>query len=106
MIAGKMKYKLLLLKPTRLVDSMGAEVTTYEETRKVHAERVKASGARSEEVGEHFANYSVEYNIRSAHPVAEGWRVQQIGGYLYTVDAIIPNIDRGFITLKCERVNE
>ncbi len=106
MRAGPLKYKLTLLEPTRTTDRMGAETTTYEETRTVRAERVRATGNRSEEVGEHFPNYTAEFNIRSAHPIAENWRVQQLGGYLYTVVAIIPNLDRGYKTLLCERVNE
>lgn len=101
-----MKYKITLLKPTRTTNKFGEEKPGYEATATVHAERVKASGHRSEEVGEHFPDYSVEYNIRDAHAVEENWRVQQLGGYLYTVTAIIPNIDRGYKTLVCVRVNE
>lgn len=106
MIAGKMKYKLTLLEPKRVTDRMGSETTTYEPTRTVHAERVRATGNRSEEVGEHFPDYAAEFNIRHAHPIAENWRVQQLGGYLYTVTAIVPNLDRGYKTLLCDRVNE
>lgn len=106
MLAGRMKYKITLLKPERVTDRMGAETTTYAETCTVHAERVKAKGNRSEEVGEHFPDYAAEFNIRDAHPVQENWRVQHLGGYLYTVVAIIPNPDRGYKTLLCERVNE
>lgn len=85
---------------------MGAKQTTYISTRVVRAERVRSSGSRSEEVGEHFADYAAEFNIRDAHPVEEDWRVKQLGGYLYKVVAIIPNIDRGYKTLVCDRVNE
>ena len=85
---------------------MGAKKVEYQETRTVHAERVAASGGRSEEVGEHFPDYGVQFNIRSAHPVDENWRVRQQGGYLYTVCAIVPNTDRGYKTLICDRVNE
>lgn len=106
MIAGKMKYKIQLLEPQREEDRMGAKKVTYRETRTVWAERVSASGGRSEEVGEHFPTYSVQYNIRDVHPVQENWRIKQLGGYLYTVTAIIPNLDRGYKTLVCERVNE
>ena len=106
MIAGKMKYKILLLEPQREEDRMGAKKVTYRETRTVWAERVSASGGRSEEVGEHFPDNSAEFNIRDAHPVQENWRIKQLGGYLYTVTAIIPNLDRGYKTLVCERVNE
>lgn len=106
MQAGRMKYKLTLLEPTTTVDRMGAESTVYTERATVHAERVKATGNRSDEVGEHFPDYHVEFNIRDAHTVAENWRVQQLGGYLYTVLAIIPNLDRGYKTLVGDRVNE
>ena len=106
MRAGALKYKLDLLKPKRVTDRMGAETVEYEKTRTIWAERVKASGNRSEEVGEHFPAYSAEFNIRDAHPIAENWRVRQLGGYLYTVVAIIPNSDRGYKILLCDRVNE
>lgn len=106
MRAGEMKYKLQLLKPSVVTNDFGEEKPSYEYIRTIWAERVKQSGVRSEEVGEHFPDYSVEFNIRDAHPVEENWRVQQLGGYLYTVTNIIPNLDRGMKTLKCERVNE
>lgn len=106
MRAGALKYKLMLLEPKRTTDRMGAEATTYNPTHTVCAERVRATGNRSEEVGEHFPDYTAEFNIRDAHPIAENWRVQQLGGYLYTVVAIIPNLDRGYKTLLCDRVNE
>ena len=106
MMAGKMKYRIVLLEPKRTTDKFGAEVDTYEQTRTVHAQRVSTSGDRSEEVGEHFPDYKVEFNIRDAHPVDENWRVQQLGGYLYTVTNIVPNLDRGMKSLKCVRVNE
>lgn len=106
MRAGTLKYKLDLLKPIRTIGRMGSESTTYEKTRTVRAERVRTNGNRSEEVGEHFPTYATEFNIRDAHPVEENWRVQQLGGYLYTVVAIIPNLDKGYKTLVCDRVNE
>ena len=106
MRAGTLKYKLQLLEPKRVTDRMGAERTEYVPTRVVCAERVRATGSRSEEVGEHFPAYSAEFNIRDAHPVAENWRVRQVGGYLYTVVSIVPNLDKGYKTLLCDRVNE
>ena len=106
MRAGAMKYKLTILEPTCTTDRMGAETTQYETRATVWAERIKQSGSNSNEVGEHFAAYSAQYNIRGAHTIGEQWRVQELGGYLYTVVAIIPNKDRGMQTLICERVNE
>lgn len=105
MQAGRMKYKLVLLKPASDGDGFGEETPRYTEYRTVWAERVKTSGSRSEEVGEHFPDYRAEFNIRDAHPVQENWRVKQLGGYEYTVTNIIPNRDRGMQTLICERVN-
>nr|DAQ03543.1 MAG TPA: Putative head tail adaptor [Caudoviricetes sp.] len=106
MIAGRMKYRLTLLEPKTATNDFGEEATTYTKTRTVHAERVKLSGSRSEEVGEHFPDYRTEFNVRDVHPVAENWRVQQLGGYLYTVTNIVPNLDKGYKTLICVRVNE
>lgn len=106
MRAGALKYKLTILEPTYSEDRMGAKAVDYVEKATVWAERVTASGHRSEEIGEHFPDYSTQFNIRDAHAIAENWRVRQLGGYLYTVTAIIPNLDRGYKTLLCERVNE
>lgn len=106
MRAGALKYRITLLEPERTTDRMGAETVTYSETRTVWAERVRITGNRSEEASEHFPDYAAEFNIRDAHPVQENWRVQQLGGYLYTVTNIIPNLDKGYKTLLCDRVNE
>lgn len=106
MRAGRLTYMLRILKPVTAVDRMGAEATTYVETATVHAERVRFSGRRSEEAAEHFPDYSVQFNIRDAHEVKENWRVQQLGGDLYVVTAIVPNLQFGYNTLVCERVNE
>lgn len=106
MIAGRMKYKLQLLQPVSDTNNFGAETVKWTLVRTVNAERVKQSGNRSEEVGEHFPDYQAEFNIRDAHPVQENWRVKQLGGDLYTVTNIIPNLDKGYNTLVCVRVNE
>lgn len=106
MRAGALKYRLTLLEPQRVTDRMGAERVEYIETRTVRAERVRTTGNRSEEVGEHFPAYSAEFNIRDAHKVQENWRVRQVGGYLYAVVSIVPNLDKGYKTLLCDRVNE
>ena len=106
MRAGPLKYRLALLEPMRVTDRFGSERIVYAEKVVAHAERVSAQGYKSDEVGEHFADARVQFNIRYAHHIHENWRVKQKGGDLYTVVAIIPNIDRGFKTLICEKVNE
>lgn len=107
MQAGRMRYRLKTFEPVADTDQWGDEAPKgFVERATIHAERVKFSGNRSEEVGEHFPDYRVEFNIRDAHPVKELWRVEQLGGYLYTVTNVIPNIDRGMKTLVCERVNQ
>lgn len=106
MRAGALKYKLEILEPSYREDRMGAKKVTFVKRRTVWAERVTVTGNRHEEVGEHFPDYNARFNIRDVHPVTENWRVRQLGGYLYNVTAIIPNLDRGYKTLICERVNE
>ena len=107
MQAGRMKFKLELLEPVLAGDKFGAKKKSeYRLKRTVWAERVKIRGSRREEVGELFADYRAEFNIRDVHPVKENWRVKQLGGNTYTVTNIIYNLDRGMKTLVCERVNE
>ena len=106
MRAGGLRYKLMLLRPVAVQNDYGEEVVVFREEALAWAERAKLGGSRSDEVGEHFADYRAEFNIRYGHEVAEGWRVRQLGGNLYTVTNIIPNIARGMKTLVCERVNE
>ncbi len=106
MIAGRLKYRLTLFEPVQATNDYGEEEMTYTQTQTVRAERVRQTGSRSEEVGEHFPAYNAEFNIRSAHTIHENWRVQEIGGNLYTVTNIIPNIEKGYKTLVCVRVNE
>lgn len=105
MQAGKMRYRIEILEPVKGANRFGEQAETFESRGTAWAERVKLTGRRSEEVGEHFPDYSVRWNIRDAHRVEENWRVRQLGGYLYTVTNIIPNRDRGMLTLVCERVN-
>lgn len=97
---------LELLKPVYVTDCMGAEVTTYESVCTIHAGLAKFVGDRSEEVGEHFPDYSARFYIRYAHPVQENWRVRHLGGHLYTVTNIISGRRKGYKLLLCERVNE
>lgn len=106
MKSGRMTDRLTLLCPHQQTNAFGETQTEYGEVKTIHAERVAWSGGRSEEVGEHFPTYDTRFNIRAAHTVRENWRVQHVGGYLYTVTDIEPNRRRGYLTLHCVRVNE
>jgi SPP1 family predicted phage head-tail adaptor len=101
-----MKYRLELQRPVVVPNEFGEMAPTFEVTKTIHAERVKMSGRRRIEMGELTADYSVDFNVRDVHEVSEGWRVRQLGGYLYSVTNVTPNADRGYKTLTCDRVNE
>ena len=110
MRAGPMRYRLELLRPERRVDEYGSESVTFVHAGTAHAERVKATGVRSEEAGEHFPAYSVSWNVHDAHPVAENRRVRQFSPpgqpYTYVVTNVVPLRERGMLTLVTERLNE
>ena len=106
MIAGLMKYKLLVLRPAMVENSYGERTSGFKECGTIRAERVKFSGSLAREAGELFSDYRVEFNIRYPHQVEEHWHVRQIGGHEYVVTNVIPNIDRGMKTLVCERFNK
>ncbi len=106
MKAGRLMFLVTLLRPEHTTNAFGEETVSYVETVTADAERVQYSGRRSEEVGEHFPDYGVQWNIHEAHEVGENWRLRDENCYLYTVTNIIPNRRRGYNTLICVRVNE
>lgn len=106
MKAGRMRDRIELMKPVASVNQYGESVTTYEKTVSAHAERVSHRGARSDEVGEHFPDHALTFNIRDGHEVGENWRIKHVGGFVYDVTNIEPNLKRGYLTLTCVRINE
>lgn len=106
MRAGAMKYRLKIFKPQQQTSGFGDEAEPFVSVGVIWAERVKFTGSRSIEVSEQFANYYAEFNIRDAHKIKSGFRVEEVCGHLYDVTNVIPNKDRGMSTLQCVRVNE
>ena len=106
MKAGRLKYRLRLMRPVSVANRYGEQTTEWQAAATVWAERRKLSGQRMAEAAEAFADYRTEWNIRAAHHVEEGWRVEHQGGHVYVVAAIVPNADRDYLTLVCERLNE
>ena len=106
MIAGRMKHKLIVYERSEETLSNGSEKVTYVKGNTIHAERLSLNGRLSMEVAELFSDYDATYNVRTAHDIEEGWRVLEVGGNLYTVCNIYPNIKKGYNTLLCQRVNE
>lgn len=109
MIAGKMRHRLELQRPLKAADAFGdlmAGAGSFEPTTTVWAERVTLRGSQRKEASERYSDYTAEFRIRDAHSVDNGWRVRQLGGYLYSVDNVIPNEERRYLTLQCSRINE
>ena len=108
MIAGRMNVRLAAYKPVYTTDAYGSETVTYASVGYIRAERVKYTGAASEEVSEHFADYKADFNVRRAHAIGETWRVRgdRDDKSLYQVKNVLYNHARGYKTLQCERVNE
>ena len=107
MESGWMRDYLDIMEPVRTTNSFGEEKVEYSPARRIHAYMLAQRGNRSEEVQEHFPNYTAQFVIRSEHRIADNWRVRHYGGYLYTVTNIVPyGHARAYKTLQCERVNE
>lgn len=106
MIAGRLTYKLEMLRPERVTDAYGAEKDSFVSVGVCHAERVKLTGYGHDEVGEHFADYRAVFRVRDAHKILEQWRVRELGGLTYVVVSIEPNRERGMLTLNCEKLNQ
>ena len=105
MIAGRMTERVVLLQPSVTKDKFGAETTSYESSRTVHAEVMWKSGGLRGEVGERFPDGRVEVIIRDAHTVDPLWRLTY-QGLTYQVAAVEHNRVKGLKRLICDRVNE
>lgn len=108
MIAGRMNDIVILMRPVIERDKFGAEHTTYEEGKPIHAEIQWKSGGTSEQVGEFFSNIRIDVLIRDQHKIGEKWRVKQLTGNkcMFNIRAIEPNPAKHMNRLICERVNE
>lgn len=109
MIAGRMRYKLTLLRPEKITSGFGtASRVTYSEVRDIWAERVNYRGSRGIEVNEVYSDYSARYRVRDAHSdIRDNWRVKEKGSEtLFEVRNVIPDKSHGMLTLECEKVNE
>jgi len=112
MIAGRLKYKLMMIQPVSDTDGFGAEgPTRWAERGVIRADRVSLAGSEKRAAGEFFAEYKSVWNVRAQHPVAEGWRVREYGttdtpaGMLWLVTNVEPNRHKGYKTLICRRAN-
>lgn len=102
-----MIYQLEILEPVYEAGSGGSQQTRYDSRGRARAERVRLTGRRIDEVGEHFADYSVVWRVRSSVPCKENWRVREPGAdILYSVTHIEPEPRIGAQVIYCERVNE
>lgn len=108
MIAGRMNTRLAAYKPIYTTDAYGSELVSYASIGYIRAERVKYAGSPSDEVGEHFADYTAAFNVRRSHDIGEAWRLrgERDDTNLYQVKNVLYNHARGYKTLQCERVNE
>jgi len=105
MYAERLRIFLKLYQPQSTADKYGSRVKGFSLYATIRAERAKTGGVVGEEAGEMFAAYTAEYNVRDAHPVKAGWRLED-DGELYDITAVHPNATRGMLTLTCTRVNQ
>jgi head-tail adaptor len=107
MIAGLLRTKLKVKELVEVTDKFGAASSTWvEHETPIWAERLKYDGRRSEEVGEHFADYTATYRTRINHNLVEHWRVTDMSTNCeFVIDNIVPNKARGLQTIYCTKLN-
>lgn len=98
-----------MLEVFRFTEKKGTygEITArYESIGTIRADRVKNSGKWNVDLGEQYALYTAEYNIRDGNDVKEGWRVRDLdSGVLYQVESRIHDRHKRMFTLKCSGIN-
>lgn len=105
-----MRYRLKVTAPERVKsafgDGLATRFTAWNGGNPIWAERRRLDVSGTVEQGAKFDDHRAEYNIRIAHKVLKGYRVQEEGSDIeYEVKAVEHNIPRGMATLKCERVD-
>jgi head-tail adaptor len=107
MIAGRLRTKLRVKELVEKIDKFGAASSVWvEHETPIWAECDKYVGKLSEEVGEHFADYTAVYRTRINHKLIEHWRVIDVStGCEFVIDNIILNKERGLQTLYCSKLN-
>lgn len=108
MKSGRMKDRVVLLRPTVTTDAYGAETTSYTAAKTIWAEVQYKDASTSQEVGEFFMDQRIDVLIRDQHEIGEKWRIRQLTGLgnLFYVRNIVPDRLRQMNRLICERVNE
>jgi len=107
MIAGRLRDKVTVYRPVEEVNGYGEAMQTWVAVATVHAERSKRVDARSEQVGEHFAEARVTWLIRGVHAVKANWRIVDARtGEKFTIMAVTPHRERGYNELSCTLYND
>ncbi len=107
MRAGGMIYQLEIREPVYEPGAGGSQSVAYRSLGMARAERVRLSGRRVDEVGEHFADYTAAWRVRASVPCKENWRLHEpASDILYSVTHIEPERRIGSQVIYCERVNE
>lgn len=106
MRAGKLDQLLDILAPVDEVNASGQRRAAYESRGHVSAQMVHAKGFRKVEASENFPDHTATFYVRDLVQVGENWRVQHVGGFLYTVNAVETIRRKGLKILECSRVNK
>lgn len=104
--------KLLIQRPVSNTAGFLGKDSGWEDTKTVNAYLSRNTGRRSEEVGEHFADYDAEFYVYRPVKVEDNWRVVHTTihngekvTYTYIVVAITPHTDPLLKILHCNRFN-
>lgn len=100
-----MTERITLYRPDVSESASGSASTTWSMAGTYWAQLSQRRDYRSDEVGEHFADVTAVFLIRSGIEVGEFWRLVYEGN-VYEIQTCPLNRKLGMRTLNCQRVNE
>lgn len=105
MNAGRLKYTIVIQKPTNIKDGFGANSTIWEDIITTRADITNITGNRVVENDEIIYTYNKDFVVRIYHQIEEDYRIIW-NNKKWRILSIEPDVQRQYLTINTELINE
>lgn len=100
--AGRLRHRITLQSKSVTRDAMGGEIITWIDQATLWAEVKPLSGRALYAAQQAQSEVTAAITLRHRRDIATDWRVQHESD-VYTIHAIIPNLDGTTLNLQCSK---
>lgn len=105
MNGGRLKYQIIIQKPTIIKDGFGANSIEWEDEITTRADVTNITGNRTVENDEIIYTYNKDFIIRIYHQIDETYRIIW-NNKKWRILSIEPDVYRQYLTINTELINE